>query len=101
MKIESRQFWESVKSEYLRNFNEENFYICSNSNVFEGAYMDENKKVVIRVLAKEFLKIKINRILFKSASVSYYSLFSCSSDKKIDIRLSFLDWCIDKYKKGV
>lgn len=101
MNVESLEFWQQVKAEYIKS---EYVYLCAISNIFEYAWHWYNKD--IKQLCSEFLKDKNNTHYLKLFFVGRGVLFetrSKSAEKvtnsiRRQVRLDFFDWCIEKFK---
>lgn len=96
MNIHSKEFWETVKTEYNPMIYP---YICLSSDTFakEWAYerlITKNRK--IKKLAKQFLRYNFWRFKYWSVQTGKYVIFT--NDGK-EIRKEFIEWCIKRYTK--
>lgn len=87
MKVESLEFWETVKKEYNPKLEK---YICSTSKTFEKIWNSNDDKIIIN-LANEY----VNEIKAKFECGLYVYLFiGVGTTERID----FINWCINKFK---
>ena len=87
MKVECKEFWEKVKREYSPTVHYE---LCNNSKTFKKEWDLHDEQ--IKIIAAEFLND--TKITGVHIGISWLFL---RSDKKIEIRKQFIDYCIQKY----
>ena len=97
MTIDSKEFWETVKSEYKKDS-----FICWSSKTFSEKWNNIDGMMYIRKLAKEFLE---SYCLGSIEVGGLYVLFISHRYGPVDdpewvvVRLDFIDWCIKKFDK--
>jgi hypothetical protein len=98
MNINTRDFWKTVKCEYIKTFTTSTPFLCENSDTFMIAFKSEMGNKLIKSMGRIFLRL--NRMYYKNCSVGSFALFFTPYGMpKADIRLAFLDFCINFYKQ--
>ncbi len=97
--IETPEFWEQVKLEFA---GEPNLFLCNASPLFESQWHTQEDN--IRTLAKEFISqsdvfsdFKCEKIEDENSNNYSILLYKYSFTHYMQVRVAFLDWCIQKF----
>ena len=95
--VNTKLFWKIVKKRYTL-YDDYKPYLCTRSTLFR-AYWDQNT-FPSQKLAKEFLSKIIHKDVESSHTDGAMFLFYADSHSEHEeVRLLFIDWCINKYSK--
>lgn len=97
MTIDSKEFWETVKSEYNKDS-----FICWSSATFSEKWITDEGMQYIKELAEEFLDSdNFSTKMVGSLGVLFTSkIYQPVKDREwVDVRVDFIDWCIKKFDK--
>lgn len=93
MKVESLEFWETVKKEY--DPKGPHYFICWSSKIFDEAWNCMDDKLTIQRLGYDFSNDIGKKLNFDSI-VLFLTFYGYKHATKL--RLDFIDWCINKFK---
>lgn len=95
--VNTKLFWKIVKKQYSSS-DKYNCYLCKRSFLFREYWIQDASP--FQTLAKQFL----NKVIYKDVESSIrkrglYLFYADSHAKNEEVRLSFINWCINKYSK--
>lgn len=92
--IESKEFWEKVKEQYIKA---QDMYLCPSSICFKQVWLTQKELIV-----KEAESFILDKGIYDVVCGNFFLFLpyrDTTSEEKKQIRIQFLDYCIQKYSK--